>query len=150
MTKRYTAEDFANAKFAEHENGRTAMKSSGCTRWDVKFLEGHVSTRDDFHMASFGWVPVPTKPTITESQFARAASGVWGDEGSGPTDSNGYARGFLFRLGINVIPDPEPTDEELLAGIIRGIDDWQSITSPELLAKYLNTAGVTPPNAKGN
>ena len=41
--------------------------------------------------------------------------------------------------------DPEPTDEELLAGIIRGIDDWQSITSPELLAKYLNTAGVTPP-----
>ena len=46
--------------------------------------------------------------------------------------------------------DPEPTDEELLAGIIRGIDDWQSITSPELLAKYLNTAGVTPPNVKGN
>ena len=44
----------------------------------------------------------------------------------------------------------EPTDEELLAGIIRNIDDWQSITSPELLAKYLNTAGVTPPNAKGN
>ena len=41
--------------------------------------------------------------------------------------------------------DPEPTDEELLAGIIRNIDDWQSITSPELLAKYLNTAGVTPP-----
>ena len=86
-----------------------------------------------------------TKPTITESQFDRAVSGVWGDEGSGPTDSNGYARGFLFRLGINVIPDPEPTDEELLAGIIRNIDDWQSITSPELLAKYLSTAGVTPP-----
>ena len=46
-------------------------------------------------------------------------------------------------LDIEVIPDPEPTDEELLAGIIRNIDDWQSITSPELLAKYLNTAGVT-------
>lgn len=46
--------------------------------------------------------------------------------------------------------DPEPTDEELIAGIIRNIDDWQSITSPELLAKYLNTAGVTPPNVKGN
>ena len=46
--------------------------------------------------------------------------------------------------------DPEPTDEELLAGIIRNIDDWQSITSPELLAKYLNAAGVTPPNVKGN
>ena len=45
----------------------------------------------------------------------------------------------------NTMSDPEPTDEELLAGIIRNIDDWTSITSPELLAKYLNTAGVTPP-----
>ena len=35
-------------------------------------------------------------------------------------------------------------------GIIRNIDDWQSITSPELLAKYLNAAGVTPPNVKDN
>src|SRR5699024_8119848 len=50
---------------------------------------------------------------------------------------------FMQLLGFDVIPDPEPTDEELLAGIIRNIDDWQSITSPELLAKYLNTAGVT-------
>ena len=50
----------------------------------------------------------------------------------------------------NTMSDPEPTDEELLAGIIRNIDDWQSITSPELLAKYLNTAGVTPPSVKGN
>ena len=50
----------------------------------------------------------------------------------------------------NTMSDPEPTDEELLAGIIRNIDDWQSITSPELLAKYLNTAGVTAPNVEGN
>ena len=151
MTKRYTAEDFANAKFAEHENGRTAMKSSGCTRWDVKFLEGHVSTRDDFHMASFGWIPVPTKPTIefTESEveaIGRDAinyfkpGGTWAD----------WARAVFMSADFPVIPDPEPTDEELLAGIIRNIDDWQSITSPELLAKYLNTAGVTPPNVKGN
>ena len=142
MTK-YTADDFANAKFAEHENGRTAMKSSGCTRWDVKFLEGHVSTRDDFHMASFGWVPVPTKPTITESDYRSFTR----------FGNSHYQAGFndaLTEFGIAIIPDPEPTDEELLAGIIRGIDDWQSITSPELLAKYLNTAGVTPPNAKGN
>ena len=142
MTK-YTAADFANAKFAEHENGRTAMKSSGCTRWDVKFLEGHVSTRDDFHMASFGWVPVPTKPTITESDYRSLTR--YGNVH--------YQDGFndaLAEFGIEIIPDPEPTDEELLAGIIRNIDDWQSITSPELLAKYLNTAGVTPPNVKGN
>ena len=138
MTK-YTADDFANAKFAEHENGRTAMKSSGCTRWDVKFLEGHVSTRDDFHMASFGWVPVPTKPVLTESEVKKMVGNYEVDDFAA-----GFAGGFRY-AGGEIIPDPEPTDEELLAGIIRGIDDWQSITSPELLAKYLNTAGVTPP-----
>ena len=141
MTK-YTADDFANAKFAEHENGRTAMKSSGCTRWDVKFLEGHVSTRDDFHMASFGWVPVPTKPQITESQMVK----VYG----AAIEEMAVFQYALESVGIEIIPDPEPTDEELLAGIIRNIDDWQAITSPELLAKYLNTAGVTPPTMKGN
>ena len=141
MTK-YTAADFVNARFAEHPDGGLATRSGeGYYTWEV----AGVPLATDEIMSHKGWVPVPTKPTITESQFARAVAGVWGDEGSGPTDSNGFARGFLFRLGINVIPDPEPTDEELLAGIIRGIDDWQSITSPELLAKYLNTAGVTPP-----
>ena len=147
MTKRYTADDFANAKFAEHPDVGVAARTAPHSRlpW-----ESRSSRYSDEEMADEGWVPVPTKPTITESQFTRAAAGVWGDEGSGPMDSNGYARGFLFRLGIEVIPDPEPTDEELLAGIIRNIDDWQSITSPELLAKYLNTAGVTAPNVKGN
>ena len=143
MTK-YTADDFANAKFAEHPDGLLATRSDPD---DIHkpWADGGGDWFSDQAMVDDGWVPVPTKPTITESQFARAVVGVWGDEGSGPTDSNGFARGFLFRLGINVDPDPEPTDEELLAGIIRNIDDWQSITSPELLAKYLNTAGVTPP-----
>ena len=142
MTRTYSAADFANAKFAEHEDGRTAMKSSGYARWDVKFLDGHISTRDDYHMASFGWVPVQTKPQITESQMVK----VYG----AAVEEMAVFQYALESVGIEVIPDPEPTDEELLAGIIRGIDDWQSITSPELLAKYLNTAGVTPPNVKGN
>src|SRR5699024_626666 len=94
-------------------------------------------------MVSDGWVPVPTKPTITENEYR---------EGIG--NFSAYNRvGFDAALriaGVEVVPDPEPTDEELLAGIIRGIDDWQSITSPELLAKYLNTAGVTAPNVKDN
>lgn len=142
MTRKYTPADFANARFAEHPDGGWAVRDRPAMMlpWSIK--NGFCS---DDAMVIRGWVPVPTKPQITESQFTRAAAGVWGDEGSGPTASNGYARGLLFRLGINVVPDPEPTDEEMLAGIIRGIDDWQSITSPELLAKYLNTAGVTPP-----
>ena len=77
------------------------------------------------------------KPTITQSLFDDIAESLM----------NGHLalEDFMDELGVEIIPDPEPTDEELLAGIIRNIDDWQSITSPELLAKYLNTAGVTAP-----
>ena len=77
------------------------------------------------------------RPTITESQYKLAL-----DEDRDPQYVHGFTAA-MHLLGGEVIPDPEPTDEELLAGIISGIDDWQSITSPELLAKYLNTAGVT-------
>ena len=136
MTKRYTVADFANAKFAEHEDGRTAMKPSGHTRWDVKSLDGRRSVRGNYHMASSGWVPVPTKPQMTESEYERVLAGVNEDYATGYIDA-------VNTFGIEVIPDPEPTNTELLAGIIRNIDDWQSITSPELLAKYLNTAGAT-------
>ena len=140
MTK-YTAADFANARFAEHPDGRLATRDSGSLSnpWRATG-DGFAS---DASMSTFGWVPVPTKPTITESEFKVALKDSFG---------NIYyyaAKKFAEQLGIEVTPDPEPTDEELLAGIIRGIDDWQSITSPELLAKYLNTAGVTPPK-EGN
>ena len=134
MTRKYTAADFANVRFAEHEDGRIAarLQTEEARPWE--------SVRD-FHtdegMAADSWVPVPTKPTITESEYRLAL-----DETRHPQ----YVYGFtsaMKKLGGEVVPDPEPTDEELLAGIIRNIDDWQSITSPELLAKYLNTAGVT-------
>ena len=139
MTK-YTADDFANAKFAEHEDGRTAMWVTG------DYGDGEWQSADDAfddeEMADGGWVPVQTKPQITESQMVK----VYG----AAVEEMAVFQYALESVGIEVIPDPEPTDEELLAGIIRNIDDWQSITSPELLAKYLNTAGVTPPNTKGN
>ena len=133
MTK-YTADDFANARFAEHPDGGLATRTGeGYYTWEV----GGVPLATDKIMAHKGWAPVPTKPTITESQYKLAL-----DEDRDPQYVYGFADA-MHLLGGEVIPDPEPTDEELLAGIIRGIDDWQSITSPELLAKYLNTAGVT-------
>lgn len=140
MTKRYTAADFANAKFAEHPGGRVAMRNS---EDHSRPWESAESFSSDEELASEGWVPVPTKPQITESDYRSLTH----------FGNSHYQAGFndaLTEFGIAIIPDPEPTDEELLAGIIRNIDDWQSITSPELLAKYLNTAGVTPPNVKGN
>ena len=148
MTKRYTAADFANARFAEHPDGRTARRiepeRGTVFAWSMERAGGEEDYCADEHLAEHGWVPVPAKPQITESQYKLAL-----DEDRDPQ----YVYGFtaaMHLFGGEVIPDPEPTDEELLAGIIRNIDDWQSITSPELLAKYLNTAGVTPPNVKGN
>ena len=141
MTRTYPAADFENAKFAEHPDGRIAarLQTEEARPWE--------SVRD-FHtdegMAADGWVPVPTKPTITDLIAA------FNELSKDLKNRAAILSCEIERAGGEIIPDPEPTDEELLAGIIRNIDDWQSITSPELLAKYLNTAGVTPPNAKGN
>ena len=139
MTK-YTPDDFANAKFAEHPDGRIAVRFNIFPAFPWTSNKGSATDEyRDVGMAHAGWVPVPTKPQITESQYRLAL-----DEERDPQ----YVHGFtdaMHLLGGEVIPDPEPSDEELLAGIIRNIDDWQAITSPELLAKYLNTAGVTPP-----
>ena len=136
MTK-YTAADFANARFAEHPNGLLATRSDPD---DIHkpWADGGGDWFSDQAMVDDGWVPVPTKPTITESDYRSLTR----------YGNHHYRAGFndaLTEFGIEMVDDPEPTDEELLAGIIRGIDDWQSITSPELLAKYLNTAGVTAP-----
>ena len=146
MTK-YTAADFANAKFAEHEDGRTAMKPSGHTRWDVKLLDGRRSVRGNCHMASFGWVPVPTKPQITESQYKLAL-----DEDRDPQ----YVYGFtdaMRRLGGEVIPDPEPTNKDKLANIL--VEAFNSMEfdledSFREIAAVLDKNGVTAPNVKGN
>ena len=134
MTK-YTADDFANARFAEHPSGRIAARLYEGDALDWFDSNEHAHT--DAALARDGWVPVPTKPTITE---LIAAFNELSKDLKNRTDILACE---LERAGIAIIPDPEPTDEELLAGIIRNIDDWQSITSPELLAKYLNTAGVT-------
>ena len=144
---KYTAEDFANARFAEHPDGRTARRIEAergtVFAWSMEHKDGEEDYCADEHLVDRGWVPVPTKPTITESRYQFLVD----------IGNRHYQAGFndaLTEFGISIVPDPEPSDEELLAGIIRNIDDWQAITSPELLAKYLNTAGVTPPNVKGN
>ena len=136
MTRRYTAADFENAKFAEHEDGFIAARLN----YDPSYPWVHsLDEFTDADMSRQGWVPVSTKPVLTESEVKKMVGNYEVDDFAA-----GFAGGVRY-AGGEVIPDPEPTDEELLAGIIRNIDDWQSITSPELLAKYLNTAGVTPP-----
>ena len=139
MTK-YTAADFANAKFAEHPDGRIAarLETEEARPWE--------SVRD-FHadegMAGDGWVPVPTKPTLTESQYKLAL-----DEDRDPQ----YVHGFtdaMHLLGAEVIPDPEPTNKERLAQLIGGGHESNKHYA-DGLAEYLDDMGVTAPNVKGN
>ena len=135
MTKTYTAADFANARFAEHELGLLAIRSDP-DDIEKPWVDGGGNWYSDQAMARDGWVPVPSRPAITESEYREGVGSF------GAFNRVGFDAALRI-AGVEVVPDPEPTDGELLAGIIRGIDDWQSITSPELLAKYLNTAGVT-------
>ena len=136
MSKRYTAADFANAKFAEHPDGRIAarLQTEEARPWE--------SVRD-FHtdegMAADGWVPVPTKPTITAREL-RNVNGV------------GYVSGFIdgfLRSGGEIIPDQEPTNKERLAQLIGGGHESNKHYA-DGLAEYLDDMGVTAPNVKGN
>ena len=116
MTKRYTASDFANARFAEHPDGRHAHRINHPDGWTWA-IEGTSGLRDrvnDYHMASFGWVPVPTKPTITENEYERVLAGVNEDYATGYSDA-------LNTFGIEVIPDPKPTNAEKLVEDLTGI-----------------------------
>ena len=143
MTKRYTAADFANAKFAEHPSGSKAVRSGyPLPPWLIDSSGAPFVWQEDQEMADEGWVPVIPARTIHD----RDVEALCTDKASYERDDylDGFIRGFQ-QAGGTILDDPEPTEEELLAGIIRNIDDWTSITSPELLAKYLNTAGVTPP-----
>ena len=108
MTKKYTAADFANAKFAEHPDGRLATRDSGnlSNPWRATG-DGFAS---DASMSTFGWVPVPTKPTITETEYSDYVDGL----GLGELT----LEEILADFGIEVIPDPEPTNTDRLEKLI--------------------------------
>ena len=144
MTK-YTAEDFANAKFAEHESGRLAARFNIDPEFPWTFNTGYRTDEyKDAGMARWGWVPVPTKPQITESQYKLAL-----DEERDPQ----YVHGFtdaMHLLGGEVIPDPEPTNTDRLETLIResGFEVFTlgHIADTRELAEWLNSDGVTAPN----
>ena len=143
MTK-YTANDFANARFAEHPDGRNAHRINHPDGWSwaIEDLNGNRDRVNENYMMRLGWVPVPTKPTITESETAteerRYGTDYW----------LGFRRGFE-RAGGEVIPDPEPTNTERLTEMYK---DWSCLANPEseTFPEYLDRHGVTAPNVKGD
>ena len=142
----HTADDFANARFAEHESGDYAHRRHN--GWVVGSRQRH----SDEAMASDGWVPVPTKPTITESQYKLAL-----DEDRDPQYVYGFADA-MHLFGGEVIPDPEPTNtdrlEELIISARVNFEGVETVlkrpANARAWAEYLDEQGVTAPNVKGN
>ena len=153
MTRTYSAADFESARFAEHESGRAVA---------LRWTQDYGSDPDDYwvyerplnnrfskeathqEMADMGgWVPVPTKPQITESQYRLAL-----DEERDPQYVYGFTAAMRL-LGGEVIPDPEPTNKERLAQLIGGGHESNKHYA-DGLAEYLDDMGVTAPNVKGN
>lgn len=143
MTKRYTASDFANAQFAKHEDGRTARRIEAergtVFAWSMEHEDGEEDYCADEHLVAHGWVPVPTKPTITENQFLPIASRLfkrWPDLGVFMSN----LQHELSRLGIEVIPDPKPTNAEKLELIWA---DWDP--TREGVWEFFDRRGVKAP-----
>ena len=139
MTK-YTASDFANARFAEHPDGRIAVRFNIYPDFPWTFNRGSVTDEyRDVGMAHAGWVPVPTKPTITRKTYDEAIEFLGGTRG-------GYGFDYALRLlGGEVIPDPEPTNADKLTRLINSAQ----LTGMDArnIAEYLDGYGI---RVKGN
>lgn len=114
--KKYTAADFAAAEFAKRPNGDMAARLDPEDTLPWRVVKGRElwSWFNDYDMAEEGWVPVPSSPatpTITESELRETIMG-----GSGFADAiRAGVTASLSRLGIEVVPDPVPSNAELLA-----------------------------------
>lgn len=137
---KYTAEDFANAEFARHPDGRIAARLYPGLKEQWAMFESAWGS-SDHRLAIDDWVPVPDQApgrTITESEFHETAD-AHRNGGIGWQElSDG--------LGITVVPDPEPTNAEKLANVYR---EWYGGDEvPTSLIRFMDQAGVTAPEEK--
>lgn len=56
----------------------------------------------------------------------------------------------LERLGITVVPDPEPTNAERLEALLRAADEANADQEFSRFARWLDESGVKAPEAGGN
>ena len=93
MTQKFSAADFANARFAEHPDGRTARRIEAergtVFAWSMEHKDGEEDYCAEEHLVAHGWVPVPTKPTLTESSIKKMVGDYAVDEFAA-----GFAGGF--------------------------------------------------------
>lgn len=130
---KYTAEDFANARFASSNDGTTAHR-----RHDGWVIRSEARWSDE-ELAKSGWVIVPTKPTMTRGQYEDATRNL----NAGDRAIFSYA---LHIAGVEIPPAPEPTNAEKLADVYR---DWYGGDEvPNSLIRFMDKAGVTAPEEK--
>ena len=162
MTKKYTAADFANARFAEHPDGRLAHRINHPDGWAWaiespdgvrdRVTDSYMSDGGDDCLPDPGWVPVPTKPTLTDSEVGELVPINLPEE---------YLTGFIDgfeEAGGTIIPGPEPTNtdrlEKLIISAPGNFEGVEAIlkrpANVRAWAEYLNDHGVTAPNVKGN
>ena len=137
MTK-YTAKDFANAKFAElGKHGLRAHKSAGDSYWQRDGIKR--ATNEE--MADAGWVPVIPARIIHDSDVEALCADTASYERDDYLD--GFIQGFQQAGGV-ILDDPEPTNAERIEeiiGKIGGLPGWER----QLLAEGLDKAGVKAP-----
>lgn len=141
---KYTAQDFEDAQFAEHPDGRLAHRVEYGTVFSWSFERNDA---DDYaaneYMVADGWAPVPAQRTIAESEFDRVADSF---PAGGPRLD---LRNALVRFGFEFVEDREPTNAEKLANhVLRITDDlYIGLTKDDIdkVAKWLDEAGVKAP-----
>lgn len=80
---------------------------------------------------------------MTESEISKAFG----------TEYVAWARLCLARIGVTVVPDPEPTNAEKLAALMYEADEKDHSSVPggwEHVAEFLDRAGVIAPGGEGD
>lgn len=149
--KKYTAEDFAKAQAATLNRTRGLggrVDHGDSLPWLILSEDDRRWVRDE-DMAAGGWVPVPSspaKPTITAGEVGRRSHLVRGGNVETPSLVD-----FLEALGIEVVPDPVPSNAERLAALMYEADEKDHSSVPggwEHVAEFLDRAGVTVPGGE--
>jgi hypothetical protein len=144
--KKYSAADFTTAQFARSGFATACRSLSGFWRTESGVV------MSDHLMAEYGWTPVPAPPArrkITKSKYTEIR-----DElvrvGAVRGDTEFFV--IVTALGVEVVPDPEPTNVERLEALLREADrtvPFAARVEEDSLAKFLDARGVTAPGGEG-
>ena len=138
MGKKYTAEDFANARFAEHPAGGRGHRI-GPNEWRLGDSTFRFSTEE---MIGDGWVPVTPAATITDSDVENLCDPYL-------YNNDAYLDGFIqgFQAAGGTILD-DPTNLDRLKQLHEAWIEDHGAMSNMSLVEYLDQHGVRAEEVK--